>query len=345
MERKMGKEPWKCQTCRRLNKASTGFCGQCGYPWEQCWDRTYVHSTTKNYIEDATWQHWDAGWAASSWDQRPKSPRTRSKSPRSSWKGDGNHGKSGSKGGKGTSTSSQKGNQRWPTPVLDYSKIRDGKKPEVVPPRQVSTKPSNEPSPEVQELLSALQTSYPDGLPQEVQSKVDRLKRSTTMDLKKHIGQMTKVKKDLDSMRAARVRHKEAWTRHVQNLVENTKAQLQQFQSVLANFDACEVELVQSFDAARRAILDITQQTTPAEEDAKAIAELDSALLAGGPGAPIEVEDENDQKEESTDINMNEVTQLQSTLAACVSSLTESHTASDRPRSRSPRGGGTVKDF
>lgn len=144
---------------------------------------------------------------------------------------------------------------------------------------------------------------------------------------------------------AARVRHKEAWTRHVQNLVENTKAQLQQFQSVLANFDACEVELVQSFDAARRAILDITQQTTPAEEDAKAIAELDSALLAGGPGAPIEVEDEGDQKEESTDINMNEVTQLQSTLAACVSSLTESHTASDRPRSRSPRGGGTVKDF
>ena len=249
--------------------------------------------------------------------------------------------------------SSQKGNQRWPTPVLDYSKIRDGKKPEVVPPRSVSTKPSNEPSPEVQELLSALQTSYPDGLPQEVQSKVDRLKRSTTMDLKKHIGQLTKVKKDLDSMRAAHVRHKEAWTRHVQNLVENTKAQLQQFQSVLANFDTCEVELVQSFDAARRAILDITQQTTPAEEDVKAIAELDSALLAGGPGAPIEVEDENDQKEESPDISMNEVTQLQSTLAACVSSLTESSTASERARSRSrgreaegTKGGGTVKkDF
>ena len=118
------------------------------------------------------------------------------------------------------------------------------------------------------------------------------------MDLKKHIGQMTKVKKDLDSMRAARVRHKEAWTRHVQNLVEKYEGTAAAVSVGVANFDACEVELVQSFDAARRAILDITQQTTPAEEDAKAIAELDSALLAGGPGAPIEVEDEGDQRRE-----------------------------------------------
>lgn len=247
---------------------------------------------------------------------------------------------------------SQKGNQRWPTPVLDYSKIKEGRKPEVVPPRTVSTKPSGEPSPEVQDLLTALQSSYPDGLPQEVQSKVDKLKRSTTMDLKKHIGQLTKVKKDLDSMRAARVRHKEAWTRHVKGLVENTKAQLQQFQSVLANFDACEVELVQNFDSARRAILEITQQTTPAEEDVKAIAELDSALLAGGPNAPIEVEDENDQKEEKPDTDMDEVSMLQSTLAECVSSLSEAqNSATKRARSRS-RGrdqegtkGGTKKDF
>ena len=309
----MGKDPWKCQTCRRLNKSSAGFCGSCGYPWDQCWDRSYVHTTGRSYTEDVgqpgNWQKWDTDWSSSAWEQRPKSPRRRSsKSPRSSRKGE----------GKGKSNKSTMQNNKWPTPVLDYTKIKDGKKPEVVPPRTSSSKPP-ESSPEVQELLVALQTSYPDGLPQEVQLRVDRLKRSTTMDLKKHIGQLTKVKKDLDSMRDARARHKEAWKRHVTSLVENTKAQLQQFQSVLANFETCEAELVQNFDLARRAILEITHQTTPAEEDVKAIKELDSDLLAGGAEVPIVIEDTENGVQLEMDVD--DIQRLQTSLSECIESL------------------------
>jgi len=332
MEKRMDKEPWRCKPCKRLNKASTGYCGQCGSPWEQCWDRSYSHPSSRNYAEEvglnANWQHWDNGWAGSSWDQRPRSPRRRSsKSPTST-----------RKGGKGESQTGKNQSQdmKWPSPVLDYSKIKDGRKPTVVPPRVTNVKPA-ETSPEVQDLIQALQASYPDGLPQEVQLRVDKLKRTTTMDLKKHIGQLTKVKKDLDSMRAARVRHKDAWKRHVQSLVENTKAQLQQYQSVMANFETCEAELVQAFDGARKAIMEITQQSTPAEEDVKAIKALDSGLLAGGPDAPIEIEEGNEDEEMIPDADATVITQLQCTLSECVNSLADARDtdSSLRPRSRS----------
>ncbi len=319
MER-MAKDPLKCKTCRRLNKVSAGFCGACGFPWAQCWDRNYNHAASRNYAEDngqsSNWQKWDLEWAQN-WDQRPRSPRRRSsKSPRTTRKGDGKSGKGGGKGNSGQ-------NPKWPAPVLDYTKIKDNKKPEVVPPRIMPPKPT-EPSTEVQDLLAALQSNYPDGLPQEVQAKVDRLKRSTTTDLRKHIGQLTKVKKDLEAMREARLRHMAAWKRHVVSLVENTKVQLQQYNSVLDDFETCEAELVQTFDQARKAILEITQQTKPAEEDVMAIKEVDSGLLAGGADAPIDVDREEDQENTNqSGMDLDDMNKLQSSLAECIASISE----------------------
>lgn len=349
------KDPWRCVTCRRLNKSSAGFCGQCGYPWEQCWDKSYTHNASKNYAADfstsSSWQRWDTDWANGWTPQRPKSPRKRtSQSPRSTRKGDGKFSKSGK-----TTAQSQ---QRWPAPVLDYSKIKDpkqdNKKPETVPPRVTSLR-SPETSPEVQELLASLQANYPDGLPADVQAKVDRLKKTTTMDLKKHIGQLTKVKKDLTGMREARAKHMEAWKCHVTSLVESTKLQLQQYQEVLANFEQCENELVMAFDTSRKAILEITQQTTPAEEDVKAIKAVDSGLLAGGADQPIEVDlEEEDAKAgfATQETNVAVMNQLQTSLVECINSVAEGKISRKqeleeraRPRSRSRSKEKDVKDL
>ena len=339
---KIAKDPWRCRTCRRLNKGSAMFCGACGYPWEQCWDKSYVHNNTRSYTESmghgANWQQWDSDWTQG-WDQRPKSPRRHaSNSPRRGRKGDGKQGKP----GKQTSQPSQ----RWPTPVLDYSKIKDGrndnKKLEVTPPRTSTTRPA-EPSPEVQELLVSLQENYPDGLPADVQAKVDRLKKTTTTDLKKHIGQLTKVKKDLDNMREARLKHMQAWKRHVTNLVENTKAQLQQYQQVMADFENCESELVATFDNSRKAILQITQQSTPADEDMKAIKEVDSGLLAGGADMPIDLEVEEPQQGQGrTEVDADDMNRLQESFMECIAAAAEGkRNAGERPRSRSRHRGET----
>lgn len=337
---KVSNDPWRCRPCRRLNKGSAAFCGACGSPWERCWDRSYVHNNTRNYTENkgsgSSWQQWEMDWQQG-WDQRPKSPRRRSSnSPRSTRKGDGKKGKP----GKQTSHPSQK----WPTPVLDYSKIKDGrqdnKKLEVTPPRMTVARPV-ESSPEVQELLISLQENYPDGLPAEVQAKVDHLKKTTTTDLKKHIGQLTKVKKDLDSMREARIKHMQAWKQHVTNLVENTKAQLQQYQQVMADFENCESELVAMFDNSRRAILQITQQTTPAEEDMKAIKEVDSGLLAGGAEMPIEVDGEEPSPGPGrTEVDADDMNRLQESFMECIAAAAEGKRG-ERPRSRSRRRGET----
>ena len=198
-----------------------------------------------------------------------------------------------------------------------------------------------ESSPEVQELLISLQENYPDGLPAEVQAKVDHLKKTTTTDLKKHIGQLTKVKKDLDSMREARIKHMQAWKQHVTNLVENTKAQLQQYQQVMADFENCESELVAMFDNSRRAILQITQQTTPAEEDMKAIKEVDSGLLAGGAEMPIEVDGEEPSPGPGrTEVDADDMNRLQESFMECIAAAAEGKRG-ERPRSRSRRRGET----
>ena len=106
-------------------------------------------------------------------------------------------------------------------------------------------------------------------------------------------------------------------------------------------FETCEAELVQAFDGARHAIMEITQQSTPAEEDVKAIKALDSGLLAGGPDAPIEIEEGNEDEEMIPDADATVITQLQSTLSECVNSLADARdtNSSLRPRSRSPRPG------
>lgn len=184
---------------------------------------------------------------------------------------------------------------------------------------------------EIQDLIATLQTTYPEGLPPELQAKVDKIKKTSPMDLKRHIGQLTKVKKELDALREARCKHKEAWKRHVETLVQNTKAQLQQYQNVMHDFDTCEEDLTSQFQSARSAILQITQQSKPADEDLRALHDVDSAILAGTATAPIEVDEEAPGGEsEMAAAETARVQEIQHTLNACVASLTE-----ERARSRS----------
>eukprot|EP00434_Breviolum_minutum_P036174 symbB.v1.2.032044.t1/scaffold3792.1/size50249/2 len=299
------KEPWRCYLCKRLNKASTGYCGSCGRSWEQCWDKEYVHGGNRSYSQKG-WRQWTA-WPTSDADssQRPKSPRRRQRSPRKEGKG----------GGK--SKQVPPGQQKWPSPVLDYSKIRDMNQPPAAKPA-ATPKPA-ESTAEVQDLIATLQTTYPEGLPPELQAKVDKIKKTSPMDLKRHISQLTKVKKELDALREARCKHKEAWKRHVEALVQNTKAQLQQYQNVIQDFDTCEEELTSQFQSARAAILQITQQSKPADEDLRALHDVDSAILAGTSTAPIEVDEEAMAGEtEGAAEETARVQAIQHTLNACV---------------------------
>lgn len=312
------KAPWRCGPCKRLNKVSMAYCGQCGCYWEQCWDKEYIHGGNRSYSQKG-WRQWNS-WSMSEADssQRPKSPRRR-QSPRREAKG----------GGKAKQT--QAGQQKWPAPVLDYSKIRDVNLTEPPATRPTAVSKPVESTAEIQDLIATLQTTYPEGLPPELQAKVDKIKKTSPLDLKRHIGQLTKVKKELDALRDARCKHKEAWKRHVEALVQNTKAQLQQYQNVMQDFDTCEEDLTAQFQSARSAILQITQQSKPADEDLRALHDVDSAILAGTSVAPIEVDEEAPGGEsETAAAETARVQEIQHTLNACVASLTE-----ERARSRS----------
>lgn len=97
--------------------------------------------------------------------------------------------------------------------------------------------------------------------------------------------------------------------------MQNTKAQLQQYQNVInQDLDTCEEDLTQQFQSARTAILQITEQSKPADEDLRALNDVDSAILAGTASAPIEVEEQDAVA--GTDIEMEEDAhvQIQSTL-------------------------------
>ena len=235
------KIPWRCGPCKRLNKSSMEYCGMCGCYWEQCWDKEYTHGGNRSYSQKG-WRQWTTWPSETDSSQRPKSPRRRHQSPRREAKG----------GGKAKQT--QAGQQKWPAPVLDYSKIRDVN---LEPPatRPAAAAKPTESTAEIQDLIATLQTTYPEGLPPELQAKVDKIKKTSPMDLKRHIGQLTKVKKELDALREARCKHKEAWKRHVETLVQNTNAQLQQYQNVMHDFDTCEEDLTSQFQSARSAIL------------------------------------------------------------------------------------------
>ena len=79
--------PWKCHYCRRLCKASAGWCGSCGGSWEQCHDEqfTYAHpqsSARTTSPRRPTWTQWD--WSQA-WPQNQRWPT--SKSPRRGGKG------------------------------------------------------------------------------------------------------------------------------------------------------------------------------------------------------------------------------------------------------------------
>lgn len=316
------RDPWKCGPCKRLNKHSAFYCGACGVWWEQCWDKTYMHRT--NYAMDGSTPRGSnhrQGWNADGWDQRPKSPRKRSTtSPRRQGKGEAK-GKGKAKDGNVTRQAS-----KWPMPVLDWSSVKEEAILEPVPPRTQMPTKSAESSAEVQDLISTLQASYPDGLPPELQAKVDKIKKTSPMDLRRHIGQMTKVKKELDALREARKRHVDAWKHHVESLVKNTSAQLAQYKKVIQDFAACEDDLTQQFQAARTSILQITQQSKPADEDLQALNAVDAMMSGGTAIEPINVEEEaNGDAMEAA-----RVQQIQSSLSACVASL-----APERERSRS----------
>lgn len=201
---------------------------------------------------------------------------------------------------------------------------------EQLPARTTTVPKAPESTAEVQDLIATLQSTYPDGLPPDLQAKVDKIKKTSPMDLKRHIGQLTKVKKELDALREARCKHKDAWKHHVEKLVQNTKAQLQQYQKVMQDFDACEDDLTQQFQNARAAILQITQQSKPADEDLQALNDVDSGLLQGTSTAPIEIEDQENAGQEVEMTEEARVQEIQSTLSECVASLTQ-----ERARSRS----------
>ena len=214
--------------------------------------------------------------------------------------------------------------------MLDYSKIKEVQTTEPPQSRMPLTNKPPESSAEVQDLIATLHASYPDGLPPELQTKVDKIKKTSPMDLKKHIGQLTKVKKELDALREARCRHKNAWKHHVEQLVKNTKAQLSQYQNVIQDFNSCEDELVQQFQAARTAILQITQQSKPAEEDLQALNAMDASMLGGTPTAPINVEDDQSMVGDAESMEeASQLQQIQNTLTECVASMTSGRT---RPR-------------
>ena len=156
------KAPWKCLPCKRLNKSTTAYCGMCGCYWDQCWDKDYVHGGQRSYSQK-DWRQWN--WAIdSSNSQRPQSPRRRALSPRQI------------KGGKGGGKTKQKTAvtppHKWPAPVLDYSRIQDSTSMEQPPARTTTVPKAPESTAEVQDLIAP-------------------------MDLKRHIGQLTKVKKGI----------------------------------------------------------------------------------------------------------------------------------------------------
>ena len=146
------------------------------------------------------------------------------------------------------------------------------------------------------------------------------------MDLRRHIGQMTKVKKELDALREARRRHVDAWKHHVESLVKNTSAQLTQYKKVIQDFAACEDDLTQQFQAARTSILQITQQSKPADEDLQALNAVDAMMSGGTATEPINVEEEANVDA----LEAARLQQVQSSLSACVASLMPE-------RERSPR--------
>ena len=322
MEQGLSKDPWKCAPCKRLNKQSALFCGACGLQWQQCWDKTYQHRST--YATDSTtWQN----WTDDTWEQRPKSPRRRqARSPRTKGKADG---KGKSNNPQNSSWTGQR-TSKWPAPVLDFSQIKETNPPEPSQAKPLAVSKPPESSAEVQELIATLQASYPEGLPPEIQSKVDKIKKTSPMDLRRHISQMTKVKKELDSLREARKRHMDSWKLHVESLIKNTKAQHTQYQNVIQDFRACEEELMSQFQQARTAIFHITQQSKPAEADLEALNAVDASMVAGTQMEPINVEEETDLAMEANE-EAARLQQIQATLNECVASL---GTARDRSRSR-----------
>ena len=68
--------PWKCAHCHVIMKGTFPRCWKCGLEWAHCVDRAYVPPDQQQQDGQPT------SWGSSGWQQqKPKSPRTRSRKP------------------------------------------------------------------------------------------------------------------------------------------------------------------------------------------------------------------------------------------------------------------------
>ena len=281
--------PWKCRTCRRLNKAAAAYCGQCGKHWEEALDASYRHVQRPSHQgqEQQAYTQWstDPPWHQHAWDDGrgiSQSPRSyRSQTPKSQRQPK-NRGKNKGKKGKGKG----KGTQQFQAPPLPEAPWSTTSPSSTV---AASTAPPTQAEVQLRSIVAALKKNETN-LPAELQTLLHENAKVQSQDMTKvlhsAVSKLGKAKKSLQDARAARLNLHQVWRSYLD-------ASVDKWHQFCKDFETQDSELAQQVQNATDAVKIAQEGLEASKKEAKEIIEVESD---GRSEMAVEVSDEETQE-------------------------------------------------
>jgi len=327
-----GRQGWKCEYCRIMNKKNAEFCQKCGGYWTDCQER-----------EGRSWT-----WTASSDSQssRPRSSSARRRSKPNHSKGKGVGKDSGAKGkgaGKESSTKGNSGknasspfaymptsNTVAPWPILDFEQFQQAPATPTAQQQQVNQS--------TQDLVLALKKAFPEtaSIPPALREAMEKVESSGTRQITKDLHAATsalgRARKAHQEAHDARAKLRGSWMKHLQESLRAWESQLDSYRLNMAKLQDAEAKALQEVSNAKRTIQQLNSHAEGAGVE-------ETAALEDMPDAS------SDKEEEKLRV------QLQEAMTTCLSSVgvsakkevEEISDGDEENTSKRPRASETVK--
>ena len=209
--------PWRCRFCKRHNKGTAAFCGQCGRHWERCQDTEFVYYQS--------WEKDGQRQRSVSQKQWPATPRQRSHTPQS------RHGDAQPKStrrkkakAKAKSQAAPQADPAWNrrTPQTGTSSSQNA----------TSGAAQTAVDPKMKTLLAALKKNE-STLPTDVQSLLQDVStanaQADTKTMHAAVAKQGQARKKLQELKASRAQLHRSWSSYVAEAVDRWKKNLENF--------------------------------------------------------------------------------------------------------------------
>lgn len=328
----MKQTPWKCRFCKRINKATASYCGQCGRHWAEAIDGNYQHvpQSQRRVQEEQSYAHWeedDPPWSARSWGSGrwpSQSPRTRSQTPAQAPQ----H-KNRRKNKKGKEKG--KSQSQFQAPALPEAPWTS-KSTQSTTAAAPSTTPAEQ---QLRALVTAMKKNE-SSLPAYLQAMLQETHKAQSQDMTKvlhsAVTKLGKAKKTLQDARASRMQLHNVWKTYL-------AASAEKWQEFCKDFEKQDNDLAQQVMSATDAVKTAQEGLEASKREAKEVEDLDSDSKDD---MALEISDEESQ--EVLDSKGQALKEGLNLMLANLESLKEKaelaaeENAAKRPRKRPPDG-------